>query len=87
VFFEKCLILNRSFKWMIIKTLLQLMKRFHSTSVGGDNTLALASSVHLAVFPFLDWELDLLLCCFYTKTQTTSEDHVGATVFRRRSGV
>lgn len=91
VFFKKCLILNRSFKWSVIKTLLQLMKRFYSTSVGsqtgGNNMLALANSIHLAVFPFLDWESDFLLHCLYTKTQTTQEDHVRATVFRRRSCV
>ena len=89
VFFKKCLILNRSFKWSIIKRLLQLMKRFCSTSVGsqtgGDNMLALANSVHLAVFPFLDWELDFLLHCLYRKIQTTQEGHVRATVFGRRS--
>lgn len=88
MFFKKCLILNRSFKWSVKKTLLQLMKRFCSTSVGSqtsrDNMLALANSVHLAVFPFLDWELDFLLHCLYRKTQTT-QDHAVATVFRRRS--
>lgn len=47
--------------------------------------LALVNSVHLAVFPFLDWKLDFLLHCLYRKTQTIQEDYVGAAVFRRKS--
>lgn len=49
------------------------------SQTGRDNMLALANSVHLAVFPFLDWKLDFLLHCLYRKAQTVQEDHVGAT--------
>lgn len=87
MFFKKCLILNRSFKWSVIKTVLWLAKRFCSASVGSqtgrDNMFALAISVPLAVFPFLDWDLDFLLRCLHRKTQTTQEHHVGVTVFGR----
>lgn len=64
------------------------MKRFFFNSVGSqtgrDNMLALVNSVHLAVFPFLDWKLDFLLHCLYRKTQTI-QDYVGDAVFRRKS--
>lgn len=88
VSFKKCLILNKSFKWSVIKTTAANEKiLFNSvgSQTGRDNMLALPNSAHLVVFPFLDWKLDFLLHCLYRITQTIQEDHVGATVFRRNS--
>lgn len=86
--FKKCLILNRSFKWSVIKTAAadeKILFNSVDSQTGRDNILALANSAHLAVFPFLDWKSDFLLYCLYRKTQTIQGDHVGAIVFRRKS--